>query len=159
MVIGISQEGGKVIMTDQEINEAVARKLGWTALKVINHLGLRDEFVGIPPKDQWSKHYIDPSKLKDRIPLCSVPDFVNRIEAAWEIVEHLQKQKTPFYVAVGGLMHNPCACGAYEKWVYTCNIFDPTLKLELSVHAHADSAPMAICLAFLKLKGLDKETK
>lgn len=95
-------------MTDQEIEEAVARKLGWEE----------------GPGDQWRRHVFD-------MPKHGLPDYCHSIEAAWEIVE-----KIPTFVIAklsSGWAANPCPPG-----------FDFLVK--------ADTAPMAICLAFLKLE-------
>lgn len=106
------------MLTDQEINEAVARKLGFL----------------------WEKGD----------PMAITRDYCHSIQAAWEIVENLKNSKKTFVVHIGGLVNNPCGCGSFEKWIYVCNIFDPGQFILAGAH-HADTAPMAICLAFLKL--------
>lgn len=117
-------------MNDQEINEAVARKLGWK---------LFDEHYSywIPPTIEAVHKYGDrPSHL---------PLYTKKIEAAWEIVEFLAKKnltvdltfeiyiKPRARVSIrsdggGGTWHINVKCVQNE------------------------SAPMAICLAFLKLE-------
>lgn len=57
-------------MTDQEINEAVARGLGWN----LNKTG----HIGVPPHRSMGFE--------------SIPDFCHDIKAAWEVVEHLTKK-------------------------------------------------------------------
>lgn len=51
-------------MTEQEINEAVARKLGW---------------------DYRQHHWVDPKRF---IETKHVPDYCHSIAAAWEILDH-----------------------------------------------------------------------
>lgn len=87
-------------MTDQELNEAVVRKLGK------GHI-----------QEGWEK-------------VCVIPDYCHSIQAAWEMVEKLDycklvKAASSFrcQVSIGG---EPC-------------------------NFYADTAPRAICLAFLKL--------
>lgn len=88
-------------MTDQEINEAVARKLGWAPV---------------------------PLSIEQVI-----PDYCHYIEAAWEIVEFMRKNGRDFNMSVdeGGF----AIAWQYDEYI-----------------ADADTAPMAICLAFLKLQ-------
>lgn len=103
-------------MTDQEINEAVARKL----------LG--------------NSHA---SYLKEGIVVGDIPEYSRSIGAAWEIVE-----KVPCYDPED----RPC----YFKLIKTMDGFaamwrDPTVKEFWGFRAEADTAPKAICSAFLKL--------
>ncbi len=89
--------------TNQEINEAVALKLGWFEVA---------EVWMCPPgsNEIFSK----------------LPDYCTSIAAAWEIVE---KQE-------------------YFKLVYAASSW----RCEMGkIKEYADTAPMAICLAFLKL--------
>lgn len=88
-------------MTDQEINEKVARKLG-----------------KITFESDGSPCY------------CEMPDYSTSIEAAWEIVE-----RNDHYVAL-----------KREKGVWFCS-----LGIKSNEWSYADTATMAICLAFLKL--------
>lgn len=87
-------------MTPQEINEAVARKLGWSG------------FHHAPMQEPAPKN------------------FCGSIAAAWEIVEKLLSEDH--------------AIRLYGRQGFTVNIdgWEET----------ADTAPMAICLAFLKLE-------
>lgn len=97
-------------MTDQEINEAVARKLG--------------------------------DRIRHDEHCCPIPDYCHSIAAAWEIVEHTL-MKYAFEI------HS-------TPTNYIAHFSGPTWKQLMT--AEADAAPMAICLAFLKLpcSGLDK---
>lgn len=88
-------------MTDQEINEAVARKLG--------------------KPDKESLLYQKPL------------DYCHSIAAAWEILTHCYADLDLQY----GLTQNPSTLNIHCHIGYT--------------EALADTAPMAICLAFLKL--------
>lgn len=111
-----------IYMTDQEINEAVARKLGW---------------IDIEPSTNPLLFY-GHRQINDELEL--VPDYCHSIAAAWEVVEHLQKE---FIIYVFGGMPNS---------VWHCDIQDhPTAHLGRIVSQSADTAPMAICLTFLKL--------
>lgn len=91
-------------MTNQEINEAVARKLG------IWHTRLRPE---------------------------SISSYCTSIAAAWEIVESV---KHPMQIG------NNCVVKGSEWY---CSWWDNANNK--SWKEHADTAPMAICLAFLKI--------
>lgn len=99
-------------MTDSEINEAVARKLGWT-------------------------YHEDATPLCWEMPTTSTvyvknyPDYYHSIQAAWEILT------------------DHC-----DTWEIYCNgsTVDVTLSKNYDTAGReADTAPMAICLAFLKL--------
>lgn len=104
-------------MTDQEINEAVARKLGWTHLQWREGPSFASHWTGL---------------RKDHSVEVMIPDYCHSIEAAWKIVEHLVKTKL-----VGLVM------GAPGKWMFT---IEGRKEMPIS-----DTAPMAICQAFLKL--------
>lgn len=96
-------------MTPQEINEAVARKLG---------VGNMDSIV-----------------INGKLIRCPL-DYCNSIAAAWEIVDHIKSLAVRFDVEL--------SCGQSRCQIDTLD--------EISVIGRADTAPMAICLAFLKLK-------
>lgn len=98
-------------MTDQEINEAVARKLGWK-----------------PDTCKcWPGHTVH----------CEIApkDYCHSIAAAWGIVEEI-KAETLFE-----LCWHDGAWHCYVEYEERSN----------RIHKEADTAPMAICLAFLKL--------
>lgn len=106
-------------MTDIEINEAVAKKLGWT----------QHPFDGRAGFWFWFKpNYNLPNNL---------PDYCHSIEAAWEIVDKIKD--TYFSVSVS---HDN------ERNLYQCEFSGFN---SAPIYATADIAPMAICLAFLKL--------
>lgn len=106
-------------MTDQEINEAVARKLGWT--KNIPKVPCED-----PTCEIWTRN--DPEAYMD-----SLPDYCHSIEAAWEILTSL---KCDWEIKT-------------TKYGIDIRIYDEAGQYPSAVSA---TAPMAICLAFLKLK-------
>lgn len=111
-------------MTNQEINEAVARKLGWTDLRIEKSAGLRDELVGL--KNGFSDA---------AYPFGStVPPYSTDIEAAWQIV---------------GLHDGSFDVGTNIRG-WTCSM--QTADHKNSVSEIAETAPMAICKAFLKLE-------
>lgn len=106
-------------MTDKKINEAVARKLGWT-----------------PNPDHQRKNeraWLDVNGLNQHL-----PDYVGDIQAAWEVVEKLFQEGMCVQINIAG----------NEKEV-GCNIGD---KHQQKAFGYSESAPMAICLAFLKLE-------
>jgi hypothetical protein len=95
-------------MTDQEINESVARKLGWEVPGYGTERSIKELFK-------------------------CVPDYCHSIEAAWEIIsknEGLILHKYPF---------------RRPHW-RSC-----VIRENDEADAEAATAPMAICLAFLKL--------
>ena len=92
-------------MTNQEINEAVARKLGW--LKDYEGFWVRGE------------KYME-----------SLPDYCTSIAAAWEVVE---KWDTVQFERTND-----------RQWILVVD------RNEIAAE-YADTAPMAIALAFLKL--------
>lgn len=106
-------------MTNQEINEAVAKKLGlrccpWKVCEC---------------KPEW-------------------PEFATSISAAWKIVEHLTT------TAVSDGLHYSvslyCTDCDPKLWHFDIGHLDsPMMDLPKSV---ANTAPMAICKAFLELK-------
>ena len=96
-------------MTDQEINEAVSRRL-----------------FNDPPMQHIHR---------------DLPDYCHSIAAAWEIVDWVAEKG---YEPV--IMHSP-----REKW--GVNFLEaPGDPPETGYSVNAKTAPMAICLAFLKLK-------
>lgn len=98
-------------MTDQEINEAVARKLGYCATKHRKNGCLRP-------------YYVEHEK-----------DFCHSIAAAWEVVELIaNKSEKDKCGPMVELSHD-------GKWHFRIGL----------VQVKTDTAPMAICLAFLKI--------
>lgn len=89
-----------------------------------------------------SKFYRDPEPgitewLKDGQSYGDRPsDYAHSIQAAWEIWEHVGNN-TEWSIAI-----------EYQGREYDCWLSHPT---ERQVIVHADTAPLAICLAFLKL--------
>lgn len=112
------------------INEAVARKLGFRDLEYRPNIGFMDlvgHRKGSPPFGE------------------TVPDYSHSLKAAWEIVEHL---KGNFFLVRGFPMNDPLA----DEW--TCQF--GTDHSPMMIRGQAETAPMAICLAFLKLGGSDE---
>lgn len=104
-------------MTNHEINEQVARKLGYKK----DHQDIEDS----DGYDYWDdgKH-----PHKDEL------DFTTSISAAWEIVEHL---KPTHFIQV---------------WEYPTYCNCRIIREQRVFEAQANTAPLAVCLAFLKLE-------
>lgn len=102
-------------MTNQEINEAVAKRLGWLVSPTLG--------AWCPPPPN-----VDLEQFSD------VPDYCGSIEAAFEIVMH--------YLETGGEF-GIWRSGDLKRWHAHFDIFE--------FEEDSDTAPMAICLAFLKL--------
>jgi hypothetical protein len=94
-------------MNDQEINEAVARKMGWKKVR------------GGWKRSSASRYQTIFGRFNH--------DYTHHIEAAWEIINAKRYVKLE---------------RQYGKWI--CWIGD-------DVGVEAETAPMAICKAFLKL--------
>jgi hypothetical protein len=112
-------------MTPDEINQAVARKLGWKRIKT----DLFDDAwvngtVEIDAKCGWAEYNFK---------------WATSIEAAWEIVEFMAKTQFPKVMYV-------------YKEIDTEGMWGCRLGVGLDGDTWADTAPMAICLAFLKLE-------
>lgn len=111
-------------MADEEVNIAVARKLGYDVIAGDDSaIFIRT----VMPKPLDIKH---------------LPDYCTSIKAAWEIVEFILRniQNDGDHFDIGLTGHG-------NEWLCVIN--------ELSdkrIEARADTAPMAICLAFLKLE-------
>jgi hypothetical protein len=115
-------------MMDQKLNETIARKLGW---RDVNYR--KGVCVGFPP----NPHLLgvpDPE-----IPYVEIPDFTKTIEAAWMVMEAILERipKSDIHLEhLHGAGWRISTCyeeKAWKDWVT------------------ADTAPMAICQAFLKL--------
>jgi hypothetical protein len=120
-------------MTNQEINEAVENKLG---------------------------HFVVRETTNERM----IPDYAGRIEAAWEIVEFIDKIKGSSFSLNGfdqqtaaWKLDNPNTEFERGKFNASIVIYSPECdKCGKWKHDYyegfADTAPMAIAKAFLKLE-------
>jgi hypothetical protein len=108
-------------MNNNEINEAVAKKLGPDRKKHFQ-AGFDDS------------HLQHPSLINYEVR----PNYCHSIAAAWEIVDHLIK--TEFQVILNMDSWGQCACNIHER-----------KEFRMVATEQADTAPMAICKAFLKL--------
>lgn len=126
-------------MTYQEINKAVATKLG---VKLST-----DPWRETAPSEWWHKNGGSKWCGVEEHPPYTIPDYCHSIAAAWEIVDYWKYR--PFRMAntVGGgyrvsftdtLVHNHCNC-------------EEACTYEVEGEVVSDTVPMAICLAFLKL--------
>lgn len=111
-------------MTPQEINEAVARKLGWTKLYLSENIGVMNIAGKRRPTDTMDS---------------TVPEYCERIMAAWEIMEWLTKND---------YLPDLCYLPREQPWRFE---IQPPNDMESNWSECADTAPMAICKAFLKL--------
>ena len=112
-------------MTDKEINEAVAIKLGWQNLRDKTAISGGIIKYGNPPQCLG---------FSERI-----PNYCTEIAAAWEIVEFLIGRNGEGSIFYSRDRKNFMAALSQGR-----NLSD---AVETS-----DTAPMAICLAFLKLE-------
>lgn len=107
-------------MTDNELNELVARKLGWVVNKTLDY-------------QPW---YARPGGQPESAMIRELPDFCNSIQAAWEMVEWCKANMK------GSFRWDFVLECSDRAW--RCGMFDVE-------EIEADTAPMAIALAFLKL--------
>lgn len=104
-------------MTDSEINEAVAKKLGWT---ITGNCGGLKAYRNFKETEFSEQEYI--------------PDYVHSIEAAWEIVEFLGRER---HVRIG--------------WQPLTKMWYVRFNEDSNDSGNSDTAPRAICEAFLRL--------
>lgn len=123
-------------MTDSETNEAVARKLGWrikTGTLVREYTeGAGGGSAVMPAMKGW----LSPTSKRKDLVVSNVPDYCHSIAAAWEVVEHIRKNQMMVSMNLLSscqlkITHGEISNVLAESW--------------------ADTAPTAICLAFLKL--------
>lgn len=107
--------------TPEELNEAVARKLGWVK-------DTSSDFLPWWFRSEWLP---EAQKIRD------IPDYCYSIEAAWEIFDWAQKQKISYNVSFLG---NDTFLAQFVR-----DSRDHWSQI-------SDTAPMAICMAFLKLE-------
>jgi len=120
-------------MTDQEINEAVAQKLGWHQT---------DVFVsGGGTVARWSAALPD-GRVQEKL-----PDYCHDIKAAWEIVDYINSLPT----RIGDKGHFYFQMRR-DKQGYTVKLIPGEFNKGSTIEATASIAPLAICLAFLKLQ-------
>lgn len=113
-------------MTDQELNEAVAKKMGY-AVAYANMRGLK-----IPLMREKENKSLMTDGYSD------VPNYCTDIGAAWKIVERCFSS---FY-----LSFDECT----ETWFCRadcCRVVEDSCKWR----SESDTAPRAICEAFLKM--------
>jgi hypothetical protein len=120
-ITDIPCRAGKITAYFDAINEQVAKKLEWKFKKNI--------WSG-PPEGEGSGVLFVESALH-------VPDYARDIGAAWQIVERHDGHFELFN------------CGCLEKPRFGCELQNGDHKH--TIQAKADSMPLAICLAFLRL--------
>ena len=107
-------------MDDAQLNEAVARKLGYVIYETNTYAGGTARYA---------------KSVKETF---EIPDSATSIAAAWEVVEHLKNH------AIALTSHTQPPHG------WSCAIWSPMTE-DPDVVERADTAPRAICEAFLKL--------
>ncbi len=111
-------------MTNQEINEAVARKLGW-----------KQDYYPESGRSPRLKFWFCPGhKCPDNL-----PNYCASIDAAWEVVDDLKRE------------WNIHIFGGLDGKYWHCDIYDHPATAKVHISESADTAQRAICLAFLKL--------
>jgi hypothetical protein len=119
-------------VNDEEINSLVARKLG---------------FIFGTGKNQISEGRIGIIQNHEVVFVGPLPEYCHSIEAAWEIVEKLRQSWRPGSLEIEATKY------AFELHStptgFIALVTGPTWKQ--MTKAEAESAPMAICLLFLKL--------
>lgn len=111
-------------MTDEEINDAVIMKMGW---------------IRNTDKEIYGGYLSGYKPLNGRFP----PNFCKSIDAAWECMEKMAGIDEPW--------------GLFEPYVFrdklgdSCWVAGVKSSCGWVVREIADTAPKAICLAFLKL--------
>lgn len=128
-------------MNNQEINEACARKLGFE-FHPKECQGGKGYGRWVVCGKHWHKANHDTHSIK-------LPDYATSIEAAWEIVEWLSRQNVDGYhysVSIHNMDTDP------NGWYCSISHLDSPMMKDLP-YEKADTATMAICLAFLKLEG------
>lgn len=115
-----------VSMTDQEINEAVARKLGWTCDP--------DQERHKPPYRLWSH------KDGRVVTALEIPNYCGSIEAAWEIVEYWLNSKIGFRTFALRRSNTSYWYAQFQQ------------ENNYKIYDQIDAiCPMAIALAFIKI--------
>jgi hypothetical protein len=134
------------IMTDQEINEAVARKLGWT---FHDHDCSGEKAFGV----RWNitgPHWIPPVKTNHHF--ADLPDYCHSISAAWEIVEkniHVHQTGHDGIEQIADFFLERQT----NEWVAGWRVWNSLSDRPIfNLSARSLTAPTAICLAFLKLE-------
>lgn len=119
-------------MTDKQINEVIKHKLG-TSYRPHRRIQLSER------EDSEMYVGVGAMMISRIIQTDEIPDYCNSIEAAWQIVEYLQKKE--YAVEVTG-------SGIDKDFYFECWIIRP---VERPYSECAGTAPRAICMAFLKL--------
>ena len=129
-------------LTDREINEAVARKLGWAC----NDRHCNGDFkhtCGACGKYGHGNCYGDGTGAV-QVECDHMPDYCHSIEAAWEIVS---RRKLIFKCEFAPYLNLWKA--SFEAFGWCCG--EERHNPSKDWKGEADTAPMVICLAFLKI--------
>jgi hypothetical protein len=112
-------------MTEQEINEAVARKLGW---KEVPDIVINGQSTGA---GWWPKHFGDPLDPAKGAHRCAIPNYCTNIAAAMECLKDIGIVQ----IAKTGKLWSVLLFGTY--------------------YGEAEELSMAICIAFFKLSSAE----
>jgi hypothetical protein len=110
------------------INEEIAKKLGWTDITFSIYNRSTGNFPGFVPE----------KSVYNNEPTLLIPDYFHSIEAAWEIVDYLANKGLAVQLR-------------QQKNFVHCEITRAEGVSDWR-EANAETAPLAICKAFLALK-------
>lgn len=122
-------------MTDEEINQAVAKRLGWK-----------------PTRTKYStfdgQHDAEVIRYRES----RLPDYCHSLEAAWEIVEQVQTKPEHWIACRWKPLCENESGGKWNCMIVWQKANSPNgEEHRILGNSYADTAPRAICLAFLAL--------
>ena len=121
-------------MTNDEIRIKIAKLKGW---RVYDPKDYNGQLFGTSPEGVFYS---------------ALPDWPGEMSPAWSLVEEARKAE------VGVMIHNSLTIlPVPDIWSYTCAFYDPIGGPHHKTYsAEAETAAMAICLAWLAWKEGDK---
>ena len=136
----------KAQMTNLPLQKQVAELLGWTDLEERKDGSTgRIQLVGVKPGTM-------PSKFTDYKPQVIVPDYPNDMNAAWEVAEAVKI----IPIANADEFTKDFSVTLQIKYQYNGTWF---VCWQGGPSAEAESAPLAICKAFLSAKESEHERR
>jgi len=124
-------------MNDREIDAKVAEMMGCKPKKIIRKVGFTDTEI----EDYACRCISDEHNESDDCKPDVLKHYTADISAAWQVVEKIREE---YGFAIRELF------GVYEVVIVERKNIKNTIE-----SASADTAPMAICLAALKAKGVE----